>query len=99
MRVKVLKRFKDKYTKKIYEIGEIIEVTNERYEEINSTAHGVLVEAIEQDGGWKDYADKYPLTEGWLSSMTKMELVEYAKSKGIELNPRMTKAEMIKELM
>lgn len=99
MKAKVLKQFKDKYTKELYKKGQIIDVTNERYEEINSTAHGVLVEAIEQDGGWKDYADKYPLTEGWLSSMTKMELVEYAKSKGVELNTRMTKAEMIKELM
>ena len=99
MKVKVLRRFKDKYTKQVYDKGRIIEVTNERYEEINSTAHGILVEAIEQDGGWKDYAEKYPLTEGWLSSMTKMELVEYAKSKGVELNTRMTKAEMLKELM
>jgi len=99
LKAKVLKQFKDKYTKELYKKGQIIEVTNERYEEINSTAHGVLVEAIEQDGGWKDYAEKYPLTEGWLSSMTKMELVEYAKSKGVELNTRMTKAEMIKELM
>lgn len=84
MRVKVLKRFKDKYTKKIYEIGEIIEVTNERYEEINSTAHGVLVEKLDEID---------------LGSMTKKELVEYAKNKGIELDMRMTKAEMIKELM
>lgn len=99
MKAKVLRSFKDKYTKKYYKKRQIIDVTNERYEEINSTAHGVLVEAIEQDGGWKDYAEKYPLTEEWLSSMTKMELVEYAKSKGVELNTRMTKAEMIKELM
>lgn len=84
MRVKVLKRFKDKYTKKIYEIGEIIEVTNERYEEINSTAHGILVEKLDEID---------------LGSMTKKELVEYAKNKGIELDMRMTKAEMIKELM
>ena len=99
MKAKVLRKFRDKYTKEIYETGQIIDITHERYEEINSTAHGVLVEAIEQDGGWKDYAEKYPLTEEWLSSMTKMELVEYAKSKGVELNTRMTKAEMIKELM
>lgn len=84
MRVKVLKRFKDKYTKKIYEIGEIIEVTNERYEEINSTAHGILVEKLDEID---------------LGSMTKKELVEYAKNKGIELDMRMTKAEMLKELM
>ncbi len=84
MKVRVLRRFRDKYTKKIYGIGEIIEVTNERYEEINSTAHGILVEKLDEID---------------LGSMTKKELVEYAKNKGIELDMRMTKAEMIKELM
>ena len=83
MKVRVLRRFRDKYTKKIYGIGEIIEVTNERYEEINSTAHGILVEPITVD----------------LENMTKAELLEYAEVKGIEgLNNRMTKAEIIAAL-
>jgi len=83
MKVKVVRRFRDKYTKKIYGIGEIIEVTNERYEEINSTAHGILVETIAVD----------------LENMTKAELLEYAEAKGIEgLNNRMTKAEIIAAL-
>ena len=85
MKVRVLRRFRDKYTKKIYGIGEIIEVTNERYEEINSTAHGILVEPIEEEINLED--------------MTKKEIIKYAEKKGIELNPRMTKADMIKELM
>lgn len=84
MKAKVLKQFKDKYTKELYKKGQVIEVTNERYEEINSTAHGILVEKLDEID---------------LGSMTKKELVEYAKSKGIELDMRMTKAEMIKELM
>lgn len=84
MKVKVIKKFIDKYTKEVYEIGQIIEVTNERYEEINSTAHGILVEKLDEID---------------LGSMTKKELVEYAKNKGIELDMRMTKAEMLKELM
>ena len=84
MKVKVIKKFIDKYTKEVYEIGQIIEVANERYEEINSTAHGILVEKLDEID---------------LGSMTKKELVEYAKNKGIELNMRMTKAEMLKELM
>lgn len=84
MNVKVLRKFRDKYTKEVYEKGDIIEVTNERYEEINSTAHGVLVEKIQE----VDF-----------ESMTKKELVEYAKEKGIDLDMKMTKAEMIKELM
>ena len=84
MKVKVVRRFRDKYTKKLYKKGQIIEVTNERYEEINSTAHGILVEKLDEID---------------LGSMTKKELVEYAKNKGIELDMRMTKAEMLKELM
>lgn len=84
MKVKVVKKFIDKYTKEVYETGQIIDITHERYEEINSTAHGVLVEKLDKIN---------------LESMTKKELVEYAKNKGIELNMRMTKAEMLKELM
>lgn len=34
MKVKVIESFRDKYTKEIYEIGRILTVTNERYEEI-----------------------------------------------------------------
>ena len=83
MKVKVLRRFKDKYTKQVYDKGRIIEVSNERYEEINSTAHGILVEPIAVD----------------LENMTKAELLEYADEKGIEgLNNRMTKAEIIAAL-
>lgn len=84
MRVKILRKFRDKYTKEVYEKGDIIEVTNERYEEINSTAHGILVEKLDEID---------------LGSMTKKELIEYAKNKGIELDMRMTKAEILKELM
>ena len=84
MKVKVVKKFIDKYTKEVYETGQIIDITHERYEEINSTAHGILVEKLDEIN---------------LGSMTKKELVEYAKNKGIELDMRMTKAEMLKELM
>lgn len=48
MKVRVVKKFRDKYTKELYKKGQIIEVSNERYEEINSTAHGILVEKIEE---------------------------------------------------
>jgi len=85
MKAKVLRKFRDKYTKEIYETGQIIDITHERYEEINSTAHGVLVQSVEKKINLED--------------MTKKEIIEYAKSKGVELNTRMTKAEMIKELM
>ena len=85
MKVKVLRKFRDKYTKQVYEKGQIIEVTKERYEEINSTAHGILVKAIEEEINFEN--------------MTKKELLEYAKSKGIELDSKLTKKELIKELM
>ena len=85
MKVKVLRRFKDKYTKQLYDKGQIIEVSNERYEEINSTAHGILVKAIEEEINFEN--------------MTKKELLEYAKSKGMELDSKLTKKELIKELM
>ena len=48
MIVKAIKPFRDKHTKVVYQKGQEIEVTNERYEEINSTAHGVLVKAVDE---------------------------------------------------
>lgn len=48
MIVKVLRQFRDKYTKEIYQKGQKIEVSDERYEEINSTNHGALVEQIDK---------------------------------------------------
>lgn len=48
MKVKVLKVFRDKNTKKIYKAGQIIEVAKKRFEEINSTAFGVLVEEVQE---------------------------------------------------
>lgn len=48
MKVKVIKDFRDKYTKKLHKAGEELEITKERYEEINSTAHGILVKEMSQ---------------------------------------------------
>lgn len=49
MKAKVLVKFKDKYDlKKVYKVGDVIEVTEERFEEILQV--GPFVEAvIEQD--------------------------------------------------
>lgn len=49
MRVKVLKAFIDKKTKTLHRKGTEIEVTKRRFEEINSTAFGVLVEEIKEE--------------------------------------------------
>jgi hypothetical protein len=48
MRVKVLRTFRDKETKTLHRKGKEIEITKKRYEEINSTAFGILVEEIEE---------------------------------------------------
>ena len=47
MKVKVIKSFKDKHTKVIYQPGREIEMTQERYEELTSSALGPFVEAME----------------------------------------------------
>lgn len=46
VRVKVLRTFVDKHTGKLHKKGKEMEVSKERFEEINSTAHGVLVEPV-----------------------------------------------------
>lgn len=46
MKVKVIKPFRDKHSKTIHKKGQEIEVTQERYEEINSAALGPFVEKI-----------------------------------------------------
>lgn len=48
MRVKVLRNFIDKNTKTLHKAGTEIEITKGRYEEINSTAFGILVEEIKE---------------------------------------------------
>lgn len=45
MKAKVLKRFKDKYSGKVYKVDEIITISKERYEEILSVDR--LVEKVE----------------------------------------------------
>lgn len=106
MKVKVLKVFSD--GKRLYYENEILDITHERVDYFNSSSHGLLVEVIDekekssvrqQDGGPLEYLQKYPATEEYLSSLTKKKLVEIADERGISLDIKMTKAEMIKELM
>lgn len=85
MRVKVVKEFIDKHNKTLHKKNEKLEISKERYEEINSTSFGVLVEEI-KDGEIDDIA---------LKKMNKESLVKYAKEvKGIELNMKMPRKEM-----
>lgn len=48
MRVKVLKTFRDKETQTLHRKGTEIEIIKKRFEEINSTSFGVLVEEISE---------------------------------------------------
>ena len=41
MKIKVLKRFHDKVTGEVHEVGEVVEVTDQRGEEITSNPLGV----------------------------------------------------------
>lgn len=47
MKVKVLKKFKDKYTGKIYKVGEVLNIKKERFEEI--LTKGEFVEKVEAE--------------------------------------------------
>lgn len=48
MKVKVLREFIDKETKTLHDKDTEIIISKERFEEINSTAHGILVKEIKE---------------------------------------------------
>lgn len=48
MKARVIKPFRDKYTKGDYETNQIVTVTKERFEEINSAALGPFVKEIRE---------------------------------------------------
>lgn len=47
MKVKVVRQFIDRHSKTLHRKGDEIEVTAERFEEINSTSRGAIVEKTE----------------------------------------------------
>lgn len=49
MKVKALKRFNDLKEKVLRKKDHVFEVSEERFQEINSTEHGVLVEEVKDD--------------------------------------------------
>lgn len=57
MKVRVVKPFKDKHTKVVYQVGQEIEVTKERHKELISAALGPFVEVPEAE---KKEAEKKP---------------------------------------
>ena len=61
MRVKVIMPFKDKYKKVVYQKGQEIEVTNERFEELTSAAP--FVKAISKPEEPEKPAPQKPTTK------------------------------------
>lgn len=86
MRVEVTKRFKDKYTGEMRQVGEVFEVTKERYAEIAGA--GNYVSVIAEDAATDE-----------LDTMNAKELREYAKEKcGLTFEVGTKKALMIEEI-
>lgn len=49
MKVEVIRNFRDKNTKERYKIGQILEVEETRFNEMNLTKFGQLVKKVEED--------------------------------------------------
>lgn len=92
MKVKVLQKFRDNKLKCIHNEDDVIEISKERYEEINSISSN-LVKAT--DSNLVETTEEESIN---FDSMTKKEIVKFAEDKGMDLNMRMTKKEMVEEL-
>ncbi len=46
MKVKVLKKFRDKHNGKVYKVGEVLDITKKRFDEIQKV--GKLVEEVKE---------------------------------------------------
>lgn len=86
MRVKVKVSFRDKYTDELYKIGDVIEVTEERFDEILSV--GDFIETVSTTGH---------LDRAGLESMKKDELIKLAEE--MELDSTGTKADIIDRIV
>lgn len=47
MKVEVIKKFRDKYTGSVVMTGLVLDITEERFKELNSTKFGTLVKKAE----------------------------------------------------
>lgn len=86
MRVEVLVNFYDNEMKTLHIKGDIFEVSEKRAVQIRTVLSNHIIEVQEA----KEEID--------LNAMTKKELIAYAESKGIELDNRLNKAQMIEKL-
>lgn len=107
MRVIVVKRFKDRSNGLTTRLkGDAIEVTSERFEELVNHKQGPFVEEIKSSAKSKAKVDKVEETvvesvnmDDELEAMTKADLTDLAKEQGIEFGSKMTKSDMLKELI
>ncbi|MFY9173167.1 MAG: hypothetical protein WAO03_08480 [Petrimonas mucosa] len=76
---KVVKRFRDKHTKVVYSVGDSYASDENRLKELS-------------DKGYIEGAKASSISFG---DMTKKELMQLLKEKGVECNDRQTKAELI----
>lgn len=84
MRVEVLVNFYDNEMKTLHIKGDIFEVSEKRAAQIRTVLSNHIIEVQEDAIN--------------LNDMTKKELIAYAESKGIELDSRLNKAQMIEKL-
>lgn len=90
MRVEVLENFYDMQMQTLHSKGDLIDITEERAVQIKTvlSGHIKIVEILQ----------KKETVSVDLESMTKKELIAYGESKGIKLDSRMNKNQMISEL-
>jgi len=50
VRVRVLRTFRNKYSKSLHKKGDLLSISRKRMEEINSAGHGELVELVDEAG-------------------------------------------------
>jgi len=48
--VRVLRTFRNKYSKSLHKKGDLLSISLKRMKEINSAGHGVLVELVDEAG-------------------------------------------------
>lgn len=88
MEAKVKIRFRDKYTHNLHLAGEIIEVSKERYEEIEKVREGIL-EPLEpvpeetQEENQEETPGAESYTKSELKKMNAEELKKLAEEKGV----------------
>ena len=96
MRVEVLDNFYDMQMQTLHSKGDLIDITEERAVQIKTVLSGYIkIVEIEPELELEEEPEEETTD---LNSMTKKELITYAESKGIKLDNRMNKNQMISEL-